>query len=127
MITSKQRAYLRELANGIDPICQVGKDGIGDTFRKQIFDALEARELIKIKVLPNSGMTAAEVCQVLCEGVGANPVQVIGNKVVLYKRSREHKKIILPGEPKPKVKPASKKPAQDKKKQNGKQKGLNRR
>ncbi len=126
MITSKQRAYLRELANGLDPIFQVGKGGIGATFRKQIFDALEARELIKIKVLPNSDMTAAEVCQELCEGVGANPVQVIGNKVVLYKRSREHKKIVLPGEPKPKVKPAYKKSVLDKK-QTSKQKGLNRR
>lgn len=112
MITSKQRAYLRELANRIEPIFQVGKGGIGSAFRKQVFDALEARELIKINILPSAGMTAEEVCRELCEGVGANPVQVIGNKAVLYKRSRNHKKIILPGEPKPKVKPVYKKSIQ---------------
>lgn len=111
MITSKQRAFLRELANGLDPIFQVGKGGIGDAFRKQVFDALEARELIKIKVLPNAELTAAEVCQMLCQSVGANPVQVIGSKVVLYKRSREHKKIVLPGDPKPKSKPVQNKKA----------------
>lgn len=130
MITSKQRAFLRELANGIDPIFQVGKGGIGDAFRKQVFDALEARELIKIKVLPNSDLTAAEVCQTLCERVGANPVQVIGSKVVLYKRSREHKKIILPGEPKPKAKPAAKRSVregQTGRTMKARKKGLNRR
>ena len=116
MITSKQRAYLRELANPISPIFQVGKGGVGDALRKQVFDALEARELIKIHVLPNCDLSAAEVCRTLCDGVGANPVQVIGSKVVLYKRSREHKKIILPGERVPK----SSKPAQKKSLQNGK-------
>ncbi len=116
MITSKQRAYLRELANPISPIFQVGKGGVGDALRKQVFDALEARELIKIHVLPNCDLSAAEVCRTLCDGVGANPVQVIGSKVVLYKRSREHKKIILPGERVPK----SSKPAQKKSLQNSK-------
>lgn len=116
MITSKQRAYLRELANPISPIFQVGKGGVGDALRKQVFDALEARELIKIHVLPNCELSAAEVCRTLCDGVGANPVQVIGSKVVLYKRSREHKKIILPGERVPK----SSKPAQKKSLQNSK-------
>ncbi len=115
MITSKQRAFLREIANGIDPIFQVGKGGVGDAFVKQVFDALEARELIKIKVLPNADLTASEVCQILCQGVGANPVQVIGSKVVLYKRSREHKKIVLPGEPKPKSKPGQNKIAKTRK------------
>lgn len=105
MITSKDRAYLRGLANDLPAIFQVGKGGIGDAFVKQIFDALEARELIKITVLQNAEYTAREACTELCERVGANPVSVVGNKFILYKRSRDHKKIILPSEPKPKTKP----------------------
>lgn len=99
MITSKQRAYLRGLANDLDPIFQIGKGGITPNFVKQIFDTLEARELIKVNVLANSEYTAREACEELCQRVGANPVLVAGKKIVLYKRSREHKKIILPGEP----------------------------
>ena len=87
--------------------------------KKQVFDALEARELIKLHVLNNSEFTAREACDEICEMVGANPVSVVGNKFVIYKRSREHKKIVLPGEPKPKtakpVKPNSKKLALAKK------------
>lgn len=110
MITSKQRAYLRGLANELDPIFQIGKGGITPNFVKQIFDTLEARELLKVNVLPNSEYTAREACGALCERVGANPVLVAGNKFVLYKRSREHKKIVLPGEPaqaRPRSKPHS--------------------
>ncbi len=99
MITSKQRAYLRGLANDLDPIFQIGKGGITPNFIKQIFDTLEARELLKVNVLANSEYTAREACEELCQRVGANPVLVAGNKFVLYKRSREHKKIVLPGEP----------------------------
>ena len=79
MITSKQRAYLRGLANELDPIFQIGKGGITPNFVKQIFDTLEARELLKVNVLPNSEYTAREACGELCERVGANPVLVAGN------------------------------------------------
>lgn len=111
MLDSKQRAFLRGKANDLPAIFQIGKGGINDNLKKQVFDALEARELIKLHVLNNSDYSAREACGEICEMVGANPVSVVGNKFVIYKRSREHKKIILPGEPKPKstVKPNSKK------------------
>lgn len=112
MLDSKQRAYLRSLSNDMQVIFQIGKGGINSNMIKQVFDTLEARELIKLHVLNNSGYTAREACEEICASVGANPVSVVGNKFVIYKRSREHKKIILPGEPKPKtavVKPNSKK------------------
>ena len=115
MLDSKQRAYLRGLANDYPAIFQIGKGGINSNLKKQIFDTLEARELIKLHVLNNSEYTAREACDEVCEMVGANPVSVVGNKFIIYKRSREHKKIVLPGEPKPKtakpVKPNSKKKA----------------
>lgn len=113
MLDSKQRAFLRGKANDLPAIFQIGKGGINGNLKKQVFDALEARELIKIHVLNNSDYSAREACDEICSMVGANPVSVVGNKFIIYKRSREHKKIILPGEPRPKtakaVKPNSKK------------------
>ncbi len=88
MINSRQRAQLRGLANGIDTILHVGKDGVTENVARQCSDALEARELIKGKVLENSLLTAREVCDALCEACRAEPVQVIGSKFVLYRESR---------------------------------------
>ncbi len=96
MITSKQRSFLRKLANTIDPIFQVGKGGINDEFIKQIDMALEARELIKINVLNNAELSAKEACHKLSDAVNAEEVQVIGNKFVLYRPSKEKPKIELP-------------------------------
>ncbi|WP_163194228.1 ribosome assembly RNA-binding protein YhbY [Clostridium thermarum] len=96
MITSKQRSYLRSLANTIEPIFQLGKNGIEESFLKQIEDALEARELIKITVLNNSGLGAREASDAICEAIGCEGVQAIGNKVVLYKKSSKKPKIELP-------------------------------
>jgi RNA-binding protein len=96
MITSKQRSYLRTLANPLQPIFQVGKAGIEENFLKQIEDALESRELIKIKVLNNSGITAREASDIICEAIGCEGIQAIGNKSVLYKRSLKKPKIELP-------------------------------
>ena len=89
-LTSKQRAQLRTLANGIDTILTVGKDGISENLVKQCRDALEARELVKGKVLENSEYDAWEACEELCQKTAACPVQVIGSKFVLYRPS--HKK-----------------------------------
>lgn len=88
MINSRQRAQLRGLANGIDTILHVGKDGVTENVVRQCSDALEARELIKGKVLENSLLTAREVCDELCAACRAEPVQVIGGKFVLYRESR---------------------------------------
>ena len=95
MLTSKQRATLRALANPIDTIFQVGKGGVNEQMCKSIADALEARELIKLKVLDNSDYTAKEAANEIAEAVGADVVAVVGKKFVLYKESVENKTIIL--------------------------------
>ena len=89
-LTSKQRAQLRSLANSIDTIVHVGKDGLGENLVKQADDALEARELIKGKVLENSMLTAREAAEELVVATRSEVVQVIGTKFVLYRPS--HKK-----------------------------------
>ena len=89
-MTSKQRAQLRSLANSIDTIVHVGKDGLGENLVKQADDALEARELIKGKVLENSMLTAREAAEELAVATRSEVVQVIGTKFVLYRPS--HKK-----------------------------------
>lgn len=96
MITTKQRAFLRGLANRLDPIFQVGKNGVEDNFLKQLQEALEKRELIKIKVLENSGLTAREASDIICEEIGCEGIQAIGSKLVIYKQSKKNPKIELP-------------------------------
>ncbi|MCB2292534.1 ribosome assembly RNA-binding protein YhbY [Clostridium algoriphilum] len=96
MITSKQRSYLRTLANPLQPLFQVGKAGIEENFLKQIDVALESREIIKIKILNNSGITAREASDIICTAIGAEGVQTIGSKCVLYKRSLKKPRIELP-------------------------------
>ena len=86
-LTSKQRAQLRGMANSLDPIVHIGKDGLGDNLVKQASDALEARELIKCRVLENSMLTAREACDELSRLTRSEPVQVIGTKFVLYRTS----------------------------------------
>ena len=86
-LTSKQRAQLRGLANSIDTIVQVGKDGIGENLLKQVNDALEARELIKGRVLENSMLSPREAAEELAVKARAEVVQVIGTKFVLYRTS----------------------------------------
>ena len=91
-LTSKQRAQLRGLANSIDTIVHVGKDGLGDNLIKQADDALEARELIKGKVLENSMLTAREAAEDLAKATRSEVVQVIGTKFVLYRQSHNKDK-----------------------------------
>jgi len=88
-LTSRQRAQLRGLANGIDTILQIGKDGIGDSLVKQADDALEARELIKGRVLDNSpAYDARTAAAALAKATRSEVVQVIGTRFVLYRESR---------------------------------------
>ena len=97
-LTSKQRAQLRGLANALEPIVHIGKDGIGENLVKQADDALEARELIKCRVLENSMLSAREACDELSHLVRAEQVQVIGSKFVLYRESHskpKDKRIVL--------------------------------
>ena len=95
-LTSKQRSQLRGLANSIDTILIVGKEGIGDNLVKQANDALEARELIKGKVLENSPLPPREGAEALAEATRSQVVQVIGKKIILYKPDKKNPKIILP-------------------------------
>ena len=96
MLTSKQRAYLRGLANTMDPIVHVGKGGLAATIVKQTDDALTARELIKGKVLETAPETAREAAEALAEEVGAEVVMTIGRTFVLYRRHPEEPVIMLP-------------------------------
>lgn len=86
MLTSKQRAFLRKEANGLDPVFQVGKGEIDEALIKSTADCLAARELIKMKVLESSIYSAKEAAQMLAQATGSDSVQVIGSKFVLYKQ-----------------------------------------
>ena len=91
-LTSKQRSQLRGLANSIDTIIHIGKDGIGENLIKQADDALEARELIKGRVLENSMLSPREAAEALAPLTRSEVVQVIGTKFVLYRPSHNKDK-----------------------------------
>jgi len=91
MITAKQRAKLRAMANGIDPIISIGKGGITDNVIKQLNDALNAREIVKGIIQKGSDLTAREACDQLAAATKCEPVQVIGNKFVVYRAAKEPK------------------------------------
>lgn len=95
MITSKQRAMLRSMASTMDTILYIGKDGITEHTIKEAYDALEARELIKCAVQQNCELTAREALNELSEKLHAEPVQAIGRRFVMYRESRENKRIEL--------------------------------
>lgn len=95
-ITSKQRAYLKSLAQTIEPIFQIGKSGITPEITKSIDEALEARELIKINVLNNCMLDLADAAETLSGRTQSVVVQVIGRKIVLYRVSKKQAKINLP-------------------------------
>lgn len=89
MLTSKQRAILRGKANTMDPVFQIGKGEIDETVVQAVMDCLAARELIKLKVLDNSPYSAREAAAILAEKTGADGVQVIGSKFVLYLQKKK--------------------------------------
>ena len=95
-MTSKQRSYLKGLAMTIDPIFQLGKSSLTPENTKAIEEALNARELIKINVLQNCAGDPNEMAQILAERTRSQVVQVIGKKIVLYKESKDNKRIELP-------------------------------
>lgn len=96
MLTSKQRAYLRGLANTIDTILYIGKGGISDALIKQADDALTARELIKGKCLENSPLNSREAADLIAASTESDVVQVIGSKFVLYRPNPDEPVIKLP-------------------------------
>lgn len=96
MLTGKQKRYLRSIAHHLNPIFQVGKGGVNDNMIKQINEALEARELIKVAVLNNNFDHIDDVTESLIKGTKAELVQVIGHVIILYKESVNKKEIKLP-------------------------------
>ena len=95
MLKSSQRAKLRAMANGIDPVVIIGKDGLGANFVQAVDEALEARELIKVKLLETAPVTVREAADYAAERTGADVVQVIGTRFVLYRRRKKEPKIIV--------------------------------
>lgn len=95
MLNSRQRAQLRAMANEMETILQVGKSGIGDNTVKQVDDALEKRELIKMRTLETCPLSTREAAEEIARAVGADVVQVIGSRFVLYRESKENKQIKL--------------------------------
>ncbi len=92
-MTGKQRAKLRGMANTIETILYIGKEGITDNTVRECYDALEARELIKGCVQQGAPLSAREALTSLCEKTGAEPIQQIGRRFVMYRQSRENPKI----------------------------------
>lgn len=87
MFTSKQRANLRSLASTVKPVGQVGKEGIGENLIGSLSDALEARELIKVTLLPAAGEDGGALAEELAQRLHAEVVAVIGRKAIFYRRS----------------------------------------
>jgi RNA-binding protein len=96
MLTGKQKGFLRSLANTIDPIIQIGKGGISPTVLSQVDEALEARELIKVRVLQNSVEEPKEAAAQIAREVSAELVQVLGRNMILYRQSQKKPTIELP-------------------------------
>ena len=89
MLTSKERAFLRSQASNLDAVVMVGKSGITENVVAETAAALRAHELIKGRVLESALMSSREVCQELADACGAQPVQAIGSKFVLYKENKD--------------------------------------
>lgn len=96
MLTGKEKRYLRSLANTIEPVVQVGKGGVNDSVLFSLNEALEARELVKVKVLKNCLDEVKDVAQELAAQGNAELVQVIGRNVLLYRPNAKKPLIQLP-------------------------------
>lgn len=95
-MTSKQRAYLRKLANDLDPVIRIGKDSITPELVVAVSEAFNNRELIKIQVLKNCFDEPYDLADTLADRTRSQVVQVIGKRIVLYKADPKDPKIVLP-------------------------------
>ncbi|GFI01383.1 MAG: ribosome assembly RNA-binding protein YhbY [Lachnospiraceae bacterium] len=95
-MTSKQRAYLKGLAMNIEPVFQIGKGGLTPEVTQAVRETFNTRELVKLAVLKNCMEDPKQMAEMLADRTGAQVVQIIGKKIVLYKESKDHKKIELP-------------------------------
>lgn len=91
MITSKQRAYLRKISHTLEPVFQIGKEGVTDNLLEGISQALNKREVIKVHILETALLDTIETCNEIAREIGAEPVQAIGNKFILYREAEEEK------------------------------------
>lgn|SRR5699024_5029413 len=96
MLTGKQKRFLRSKANTMRPIFQVGKAGVNENMIEQMNEALEKRELMKVSILQNCLEDKETVAEEIASGTDGEIVQIIGNNIVVYKESIDHKTIILP-------------------------------
>ena len=96
MITSKQRSYLKSLAHQLDPLVYIGKNDLTDNILNEIDTCLEHRELVKIKIQESCLLDPKETANEVAEKLGAEFVQAIGRKFVLYRRAKEEPQIVLP-------------------------------
>ena len=95
-MTSKQRAYLKGLAMNIEPVFQIGKSSVGPELTDAVSECLKKREIVKLNVLKNCADDPKDIASVIAERTKSVVVQVIGRKIVLYKRNNENPKIELP-------------------------------
>lgn len=95
-MTSKERAYLRGLANTIDAIFQIGKGGISDVLLEQLNNAIKARELVKISVLETAPGSAKELAEEIAQGTNSVVVQTVGSKITLFRQKKKNSKIEFP-------------------------------
>ena len=91
MLTAKQRAFLRSMGHDLTPIFQIGKQGVTPEVVAALDDALEARELIKITVLNNCEEDIRDICEKISSRTHSDPVQIIGRKLILYRKSKDPK------------------------------------
>ena len=94
-MTSRQRAYLKSLANGLDPVFQVGKSSLTPEVTEAISEAFNTRELLKVAVLKNCADDPKEIASIVAERTHSQVVQVIGKKIILYKPDKKNPKIML--------------------------------
>lgn len=98
MITGKQRAWLRKEAHMSEPLFQIGKEGVTEQLLNAVEEALEKREILKIRILETALLDTKQTCNEVAAALNAEPVQAIGNKFIIYRQAREekHRKIELP-------------------------------
>ena len=94
-LTGKQRARLRSMANTLPVVLYIGKEGVTDATVKEAYDALQARELIKCSLMDSAPLDVREACGLLCDRLGASPVQCIGRRFIIFRRNEDEPKIEL--------------------------------
>ncbi len=92
-LNGKQRAALRAMANTLPAVLYIGKEGVTEGTIKEAYDALEARELIKCSLNESAPLSAREACGILCNRLGASPVQCIGRRFTIYRRNEKEPRI----------------------------------